>query len=74
MLYPVTVLSYPSEYNQFTLEPGGLGVFPLTVLSGGSFVLKMNQLLPDPLHYPQDQTIRCWIANQQGGNPLPLDL
>jgi len=73
MLYNVVPLTYPSQYNQFTVPSGSLGVFRLPLASGQAMVLQMNQLLPDPRHFPQDMTMRCWIANSAGGNPLPVD-
>jgi hypothetical protein len=73
MLYPITEFSYPQPYNQFSIPPGGLAVVPLVVAQGAIITVRMNQLAPDPHHLPQDQTIRCWLSSQQGGNPLPVD-
>lgn len=70
MLYPINVLIYPSMYNQFTLNPGSLGVIQIVLNSGGSMVLEMNQLIYNPHHMPQDFSMRSWISMQQGGNPV----
>ena len=73
MLYQVIEFTYPTTFNQYVLPPGQLGVFRIDLSVGQVINLQMNQLIADPTHAPQDQTMRCWISNQQGGNPKPVD-
>jgi hypothetical protein len=71
MLYVITDFTYPQDYNQFTLDSGKLGCIQLVLESGGSIELVMNQLRISEYHHPQDLSIRCWLSDQKGGNPLP---
>jgi hypothetical protein len=73
MLYTVIAFELPTPGGdpvRDTIPSGQLGVIPFTVASGGHIVLTMNQLIADPDHRPQDFSMRGWISNQQGGNPV----
>lgn len=64
-LYPIIQFAFGS--GPYLLPSGTLGVFPITIAPGETLTLDMRQLVGDPEHLPQDQSIRCWISPKQGG-------
>lgn len=67
MLYKTIELSYPTETNKFILPSGVLGYFPISLEPGKLLTISMNQLILDPLHLPQDFSMRGWFSKSPGG-------
>ena len=70
MLYESFLFEYPTEYNKYTLLPGTLGYFVINLAPMQSLTLSLNQLIPNPHHLPQDQSIRSWISTLIGGQSV----
>jgi len=67
MLYKTIELSYPTETNKFILPSGVLGYFPVTLEAGKALTFSMNHLILDPLHLPQDFSMRGWFSRKVPG-------
>jgi hypothetical protein len=72
MLYP-TVEFAIQDGPYFTLQPGNLGYCRFSIADGEALNLMMRQMAIDPTgNLPQDQSIRCWVSDKIGGNPVVL--